>query len=487
MAAAAAVTEEEQPGRGTTATAGGVVCLRHISQLVRVACAEEGPERKRCGGVCGKEQMNQLHIIEDGALVVDRHGGRIVFSGQDKDLPVEWHTEQAGVEILDLKMSRAVIPGLVDAHTHPVWGGDRCFEFALKLEGASYMDLHARGGGIGYTVGKTQQASEEELRKLLLQRLDRMVAQGTTVCEAKSGYGLDKDTELKMLRVLHKVAHPVSISATYLGAHSVPQRCVDAVLAKGEGNGADKEKVKEAAAWMYVDEIVNEHIPAMKEAIGRDEISPSNVDVFLENGVFNADQTDKVLAAGKEQLGLHMNFHGDELSAQRSGELAQKWGARAVSHLEEISDKDIQAMAEAGVYAVLLPTTAYVLRITPPPARALIDRGVPVCLGSDFNPNAHCLSMPFVMNLACVNMKMTMPEALVAATINSAGSIGLESDYGSLEVGKYGNFVIVDHPNWEHLVYEIADPPIHSVYVAGKKCYPRDGLASETIASLKGM
>jgi imidazolonepropionase len=166
-------------------------------------------------------------------------------------------------------------------------------------------------------------------------------------------------------------------------------------------------------------------------------------------------------------LGWSLNFHGDELHPMRAAELGAELKARAISHLEEISDKGIDEMAKNSVNAILLPTTAYVLRITPPPARKMIDRLVPVSLGSDFNPNAHCFSMPFVMNLACTTMKMTLSEALVAATINSAASMNKSTTHGSLEVGKYGNMVILNHKDWRHLIYELVDPPISMVFIKG--------------------
>lgn len=215
------------------------------------------------------------------------------------------------------------------------------------------------------------------------------------------------------------------------------------------------------------------------------QISPSNVDVFLEKGVFNRDETRKILKAGQD-AGLLMNFHGDEINPMQSGELAGELGALAVSHLEKVTDKGIKQMAKKPTFATLLPTTAYLLRLEPPPARKFIENGiyqnilkcyqnythpfilgVPVALGSDFNPNAYCISMPLVMNLACVTLKMSMNEALVAATINAAGSLGKSDLHGSIEPGKWGNFVVVDAPNWEHLVYQLGEPPIADVIKQG--------------------
>jgi imidazolonepropionase len=192
------------------------------------------------------------------------------------------------------------------------------------------------------------------------------------------------------------------------------------------------------------------------------------IDVFHEKGVFETEETRKILVAGKN-AGLAINFHGDELHPMGSAELAKQVNAIAVSHLECISEQGIQDMASGGICAILLPTTAYVLRIEYPPARKLIDAGVPVALASDYNPNAHCMSLPFVMNLACVQMRMNMNEALVACTINAAAGLGKNDSHGSLEVGKFGDCVIIDAENWEHIIYEIGNPPIHAVIKQGRQ------------------
>lgn len=194
--------------------------------------------------------------------------------------------------------------------------------------------------------------------------------------------------------------------------------------------------------------------------------------VFVEDGVFNSESAERILRAG-EQIGLLCNFHGDELSYQASGELAGKLKrCRAVSHLERVSDKGITAMKESQTAAVLLPTTSFVLRISPPPARKLIDGGVPVALGTDFNPNAHCLSMPQAMFMACIMFKMSLQESLVASTLNAAYSMGMEKTHGSLEVGKHGDMVVIDAPRWEHIIYQFGGtPPLYAVIKAGVPKY----------------
>lgn len=324
----------------------------------------------------------------------------------------------------------------------------------MKLAGATYMEIHAKGGGIGFTVGHTRNASEEKLLLLLQQRLDRMMRQGTTLVEGKSGYGLETETEMKLLRVLHEAdqKHPVDIVSNYCGAHSVPK-----------GSTADAT----------TEDIVVKQLEELRRLRDSGVINPTLIDVFMEKGVFDAEQTERILRAGSA-LGLEHNFHGDELNYTGSGELAGKLASLAVSHLERLSPEGIAAMAIRPSVAVLLPTTAYILRLEHPPARALINAGVPVALGSDFNPNAHCLSMPLVMHLACVNLRLSMPEALVAATINAAHSMGKSKDYGSLEVGKWGDAVLVAADAWEHLIYEMGDPPIAAVIKKGRVVYQRD-------------
>jgi imidazolonepropionase len=376
----------------------------------------------------GAAAMNDVCVIPNGTMIIGLDG-RIHDIGTDEQLAPKYadasfeHDIDAEGKCVKNKIfffranmishcsfhffvpnqCRCVLPGLVDGHTHPVFAGDRCNEFKMKLAGATYMEVHAAGGGIHFTVRHTRAASEDELLKLLIGRLRRMGRFGTTLVEAKSGYGLDLDTELKMLRVLRRARDecPIEIVANYCGAHSVPQGSTAAEATR---------------------RIIDEYLPAIIQSKQRGEIDVEFMDVFCEKGVFELEDSRRIMAAGAA-CGLHLNFHGDELNYTGSAEMGAELGACAISHLECISDAGIQAMADARTVATLLPTTAYVLRIHPPPARRLIDSQVPVALGTDFNPNAHCVSMPQAMNLACVLMKMTVAEALVAATINSAGNI----------------------------------------------------------------
>ncbi|GBN96811.1 putative imidazolonepropionase, partial [Araneus ventricosus] len=262
---------------------------------------------------------------------------------------------------------------LVDAHTHPVWAGDRVKEFSMKLAGLSYMDIHKIGGGIYYTVEQTQRASKDTLLRLLLARLGEMLRSGTTLVEAKSGYGLETETEMKMLVVIEeaKKESPIEISSTFCGAHAVP---------------------KHMTSHQATEAVLNEQLPAVAEFMAAGTITVDNIDVFCEKGVFDLEQSRRILTAGKE-MGLQINFHGDELNPMEAAKMGAELGAKAIAHLEEISTHGMLAMAQSGTVAVVLPTTAYMLRLRPPPVKRMIEVGVPIALGTDFNPNAFCYSM----------------------------------------------------------------------------------------------
>ncbi|KAG5270265.1 hypothetical protein AALO_G00190670 [Alosa alosa] len=368
-----------------------------------------------------KDGMQNLAVIEHASLVIG-HDGLVKAVGGAKEIDEQFNGSSFE-KVLDVS-GLCVIPGLVDAHTHPVWAGDRVHEFAMKLAGATYMEVHKAGGGIHFTVEQTRRASEGVLQGALMGRLTRMLRAGTTLVECKSGYGLDTHTEMTMLRTIHAArhTHPIGISATYCGAHAVP-----------------RGKTQEEA---------------------------------LRGGVFELDATRKILSAGRS-MGLNINFHGDELHPMKAAELGAELGALAVSHLEEVSDEGIAAMATAKTAAVLLPTTAYILRLKQPRAQDMLDAGVIVALGSDFNPNAYCCSMPLVMHLACVNMHLSLNEALAAATINAAYALGAAHTHGSLEPGKQGDLIIINSPRWEHLIYQLGGHQelIKHVVIKGQVVY----------------
>ncbi|KAH7966251.1 hypothetical protein HPB49_014801 [Dermacentor silvarum] len=402
------------------------------------------------------DSMRRLAVLQGNDVtfsIVVNQFGRI--AAIDESSVIAENYEQSQFEEVIDATGCCVLPGLVDSHTHPVWAGDRVHEFAMKLAGATYLEIHEKGGGIHFTVEHTRKASEEYLLEGLVERLDAMLRTGTTLVEAKSGYGLDLQTELKMLHTIEKarLRTPIEISSTYCGAHAVPK-------------GKSAEEATE--------DIVTRQLPEIKRRILEGTLTVENIDVFCEKGVFDVDSSRKILQAGRE-AGLRLNFHAEELNWIGGVEMGASLGAEAMSHLECVSKAGIDAMAKAGSVAVVLPTTAFLLRLEPPPVRRLIEAGVAVSLGSDFNPNAYCLAMPMVMYLACVVCKMSLEESLVAATINGAASLGRSSTHGSLELGKCADMLVVEAPSWEHLVYRFGchDRLVKWVIKAGKVVHER--------------
>ena len=394
-------------------------------------------------GICNQKQLHltcddiktQFCVISGKSnlsLAVDKNGN-IAGLGTNEEVLSQFKAEEFD-QVIDAT-GKCVLPGFVDGHTHAVWAGDRVHEFSLKLKGASYMEIHAAGGGIGFTVDKTRAATEEELLSLFMERVRLMMKNGSTLIESKSGYGLDTETEVKMLRVLEKAKHlqPVEISSTFCGAHSVPK-------------GSDEETA--------TNDVITNQLAAVIDLVKSKELAVDNIDVFCEKGVFGVESTRKILLAGKA-AGMNINFHAEELNYIGGVEMGAELESMAISHLEEISEDGIRKMAESKSVAVILPTTAHILRLKHPPVRKMLDEGVIVALGTDFNPNAYCVSMPTVMNLACIMFRISMEEALVAATLNAAASIGKSSTHGSLEVGKVGDMVLIDAPRWEHVIYQM--------------------------------
>lgn len=383
--------------------------LRHIRQLV--TCAGPAPRR-------GSAQA-QADAIADGALA--SLDGRVVYAGPDAGLDAQI-TPLHGARIVDAA-AYSVVPGFVDAHTHAVFAGDRREELRRRLAGATYAQIAADGGGILSTVAATRAATEEDLIDQTWARLDEMLACGTTTCEVKSGYGLELETELKMLRAVRRLAreHTVGIVATFLGAHDVPVEY--------------RERRDD-----YVRIVIEQMIPAVAAEHGAEWC-----DVFCEAGVFTPGESRRILNAGL-RAGLKPRIHADELGASGGSQVAAAIGARSADHLIFVPPEGIEAMAKANVCATLLPTAAFYLKLGRfAPARDLIAAGVPVALATDVNPGGgFSPSMPFAMTLACFAMGMTFEESLVAATINGAWSLDRADTIGSLEPGKATDAVLVD-------------------------------------------
>ncbi|UCH89574.1 MAG: imidazolonepropionase, partial [Thermoplasmata archaeon] len=347
--------------------------------------------------------------------------------------------------VIDLE-GLTLMPGFVDPHTHLIFAGQREFELPMKQSGASYLEILASGGGILNTVRATRNASREELVMAATARLDRMLAFGTTTAEAKSGYGLDKDTELKSLEAIAELAktHTVELVPTFLGAHAVPE----------EYKGAPDD---------YIEFVISDVLP---------EVAARKLaefcDIFCEKGVFSVDNSRKLLSAA-QKAGLGLRIHSDEIVRLGGTALAVELGAVSASHLMQTSDQEFEGMAERGVIAELLPATPFALMEKEyPRARAMIEAGVPVALSTDLNPNCWTESMQFVIALAAYNMKLHPSEALAAATRNAAFAINRADTVGSLEVGKQADVLVLDAKNHLTIPYHFGVNLIETVIKKGK-------------------
>ncbi len=353
--------------------------------------------------------------------------------------------EGTGCPVLDAG-GRLVTPGLVDAHTHLVFGGWRQNELALKLHGVPYLDILAQGGGILSTVTATRTATEEELADKAAAALDEMLRFGTTTCEAKSGYGLTTEEECKQLRAIRALnqRHPIDLVATFMGAHALPQ--------------AYKEN-REA----YVSLVCEEMIPRVAA-----EQLAEFCDVFCETGVFTAEESRRILEAGK-RYGLRPKIHADEIDPIGGSRLAGEIGAVSAEHLIVCPDEGIDSMARGGTVACLLPATSFYLGADYAPARKMVKAGVPVAMATDFNPGScPCLNMQLVMNLGCLRYRLTPEEVLTAVTLNGAAAIGRAEAVGSLEPGKRGDLLIWEARDLNYVCYRMGSNLVHTVVKGGK-------------------
>ncbi len=384
--------------------------------------------------------MSDLHVISDGAIIVENGIIRTVgptdtvLAGLDE---TRYHVIDAS--------GKAVLPGFVDSHTHFVFGGYRPEEFSWRVRGDSYMDIMRRGGGIVNTVKATRAATQEELFEAGRQRLDSMLSFGVTTVEGKSGYGLDYDTEIKQLEVLAELdrQHPVDVVRTFLGAH--------AVLPEYKG--------REDA---FIDMLIREVLPVVAE-----RRLAEFCDVFCEQGVFSVEQSRRLLRKAQE-FGLGVTLHADEIVQLGGAELAAELGAVSADHLLQASDAGIQAMADAGVVATLLPGTAFSLKEPYARARDMIDHNCAVALATDMNPGS-CFteSIPLIFALAVLYMGMRIEEAVTAFTINGATAVGRADRIGSLDVGKQGDIVILEFPSYSFIPYHLGVNTVETVIKNG--------------------
>lgn len=385
------------------------------------------------------DEMRNLGIIENAALIIEE--GLISHFGRMQDLHQNLSHNFIEYDCSD----KVVMPGFVDSHTHLVFGGSREDEFAMRSSGATYQEIAEKGGGILSSVRKTRESSKKELKKKARRYLTSMLKHGTTTVEIKSGYGLDFDTEIKMLDVIRELRHEeiISVVATFIGAHAYPPEFI---------NNPDG----------YVNLICEKLIPY----IGKHKLADF-CDVFCEKGYFNVETSEKILTLGK-QYGLQPKIHAEELTPFGGAELAGKINAVSADHLEHITDNGINSLKKGNVAAVLLPGVSFFLNHQYAPARKLIDSGVVVAIATDFNPGS-CMSysMPLMMTIACTHMKMSPEEAITASTINAAAALNLSNEIGSIDVGKRGDVVILDIPNYRFLPYHFGENHVYRVIKNG--------------------
>jgi imidazolonepropionase len=406
------------------------LALLHASQLVTLA----GPKRARVG-----EELSGIGIIPDGGMLIRE--GKIDIVGTSDGIE-----KQAGdAKIVDAG-GRVVLPGFVDAHTHLIFAGNRLDDFERRARGETYQEIAKAGGGIWSTVEKTRAADEAGLFAQAMTHANWLLSSGTTTVEAKSGYGLTVEDELKILRVIRRLNNETSLECvpTFLGAHAVPR-----------GTSSNE----------YVDLVINKMLPQVTS-----EKLAEFCDVFSERGYFDIEQSRKILTAAKK-VGLKLRMHVDQLTNSGGAKLAAELGATTADHLEKTDGEGIAAMKSASVQPVLLPGSVYALGSTSyPRAREMIDAGLAIVIATDFNPGSSPTpSMPMVLSLACTQMKMSPAEAITASTINAAYSLGRGGKIGSLEAGKVANFSISDCQDYRELAYWFGRPQTHSVYVKGKR------------------
>jgi imidazolonepropionase len=407
-----------------------------VRDLVQVATPVAAPAPLR------GRALGDVDVIEHAYVLCD--GPRVEAVGRMSELGELARADPApfrDLEELD-GAGLCAIPGLVDCHTHPAWGGDRVEEFSLRAAGATYEELHEAGGGILSTVEATRALGDARLRERVARHADWMLRHGTTTWEGKSGYGLDRETELASLRAVGAAGG----SPTWLGAHAVPPELADADA--------------------YLDY-------ALAEVLPEAAFLADAADVFLERGAFDAAQARRYLTACRE-AGLALRLHGDQFTECGAVPLAVELAARSVDHLEATGPEGVAALAASDVVGVLLPASALFLDRPMPPARALVDAGAAVALATDFNPgSAFTTSLPLVCSLACTQLRLSPGEALGAVTVNAAHVLGRDGRAGRIAPGYAADLVLLDAPDWRHLAYHLAGEIVAAVVRTGEVAYRR--------------
>ena len=400
-----------------------------------LTCAEDeevpGPRR-------GAE-MDEVGEIEEGALAIN--GGKIAEVGYARDLLRRWQGE-----VLDFGEC-TILPGFVDAHTHPIFAGSRADEYQMRAEGLSYEEIHAKGGGIASTVRATCEASDAELEALTRRHLKLMLAHGTSTCEAKSGYGLNTRDELRELRLLRQLGQelPLDLTPTFMGAHAIPEEYASQPHA-------------------YVELVIKEMLPAVVQ-----EGLADWIDVFCERGAFDVAQSKRILEAGLA-AGLGARIHAEEFCYLGGARMAAQLGATSCDHLQNLQPDDYPILLESGIIPVLMPGTSFFLgggRYAK--GREMIAAGLPVAVATDFNPGSNfCLSMPMAISLAVLKLRLTPEEAIIAATLNGAHALKRAHLVGSLEAGKQADFVVLNTLQWREWPYAYGVNLIRQVFKKGQ-------------------
>jgi len=416
------------------------IFIKNIRSLIQT---EDVPELK----VCGRE-MAELNTINDAFLYIK--DGLIRDFGKMKDLQnSEIITKNPLTKIIDAS-GRLVFPSFCDSHTHLVYAGSREIEYTDKIHGLSYVEIAKKGGGILNSAKKLHETCEDELYKQSMTRINEIIGLGTGAVEIKSGYGLNLDDELKMLRVIRRIKDtcPIEVKATFLGAHAIP----------------DKYKGKREK---YVDLVINEMIPVVAS-----EKLADYIDVFCDNGFFTVEDTERILMAGIK-YGLTAKLHANELGYSGGIQTGVKYNALSVDHLECTGDEEINALIGSETMPTLLPGSAFFLGMPDPPVRKMINAGLPVALASDYNPGSSPSgNMKLIMSFGCIKLRMFPEEAINAVTINSAYAMGLSETHGSIARGKVANvFITKEIPSYEFMPYAFGSNLIETVILKGK-IYP---------------